>query len=118
MKSPVQTKVGAIFIPVKDIKKAKEWYCDLLNIETPNEIIADHLFVIDLDYDLKVVLDSKIYEKRIIDDVPLFHFNTSNIETAYKYVQLKGIEVLTAIQHDHFFNIRDLDGNVLMICKC
>ncbi|MGY3714691.1 hypothetical protein ACWE42_04100 [Sutcliffiella cohnii] len=36
--SPIQSKVGAIFLPVRDVKKAKTWYCKMLGIpETGKE---------------------------------------------------------------------------------
>lgn len=30
----------------------------------------------------------------------------------------KGIELTTEIEHGHWFNFKDLDGNHLMICAC
>ncbi|MEH7506960.1 VOC family protein, partial [Priestia megaterium] len=26
--NPILNEVGTVFIPVKDIKKARDWYCD------------------------------------------------------------------------------------------
>ncbi|MGG1658392.1 VOC family protein [Brevibacillus sp. NRS-1366] len=30
--SPIKTQVGSIFVPVKDIEKARSWYCQVLGL--------------------------------------------------------------------------------------
>lgn len=30
----------------------------------------------------------------------------------------KQIELVTTIQHEHYFTFKDPDGNHLMVCKC
>lgn len=49
----------------------------------------------------------------------LFNFYTNNIDDAYQYIKDKGIPIVREIERfDDFayFNIQDLDGNILMIC--
>jgi len=116
--SIILNKVGAIFIPVSDIKKAREWYCSLLDLEPTYEILLDHLCCIPMDNNgLNIVLDSKIYTKDSYARTPMFHFNTDDIHQAYQFMQEKGVEIVTNIEHGHSFNIKDPDGNMLMICK-
>ncbi|QOR67845.1 VOC family protein [Cytobacillus suaedae] len=118
MSSPVQRKVGAIFIPVKDIEFARNWYSKLLGIVPDGEIIGGHLYVIPIEGGTNIVLDSKIYSKRVIRDEPLFHFNTENIEEAYQFMREKGIHIIGDIEHGHYFNFKDPDGNVMMVSRC
>lgn len=114
----IQNKVGAIFIPVSDIEKARDWYCSLLQIEPTFEIIHGHLCCIPLENNgQNIVLDSKIYTPDVYARTPLLHFNTDNIEEAYQFMKDNGIEVITEIEHGHWFNFKDPDGNHLMICK-
>lgn len=114
---PISKEIGAIFIPVSNIEKARDWYTELLGLHTEGEILYDHLFVIPMGT-TNIVLDSKIsrLENRI--NTPLFHFNTDNIESAFNYVKQKGIELTTEIEHGHWFCFKDPDGNHLMICAC
>lgn len=49
--------------------------------------------------------------------VPSFHLLTDDIDAAYDYVKASEFEILTDIENDHWFNFKDPDGNVLMICR-
>jgi MFS family permease len=116
--SPIQSKIGATFIPVSDIERSREWYCKVLNREVEGEILFGHLFVIPLEGENGLVLDSKIFSKRSIGEAPLFHFNTDDIQQAYNYLKDAGVNIMTEIENGHWFSIKDPDGNVLMISKC
>ncbi|SHG90489.1 VOC family protein [Ornithinibacillus halophilus] len=117
MVSPILNQIGTVFIPVKDIEKARDWYCDILGFEENGEILFGHLYVLPMEA-TGIVLDSKIYSEKNIFTIPAFHFNTKDIEAAYHYMRKKGVDLITEIEHNHYFNFKDLDGNVLMICQC
>ncbi|WP_394189244.1 VOC family protein [Paenisporosarcina quisquiliarum] len=117
MKSPILNQIGTVFIPVSEIEKARDWYCDLLGLPANGDIQFGHIYVIPMN-GTGIVLDSKIYSTDKVIKTPLFHFNTENIEEAYKYMKEKDINLLTEIEHEHYFTFADPDGNHLMICKC
>lgn len=117
MKNPIKNEIGTIFIPVSDIKKARDWYCDLLGFPADGEIHHGHIYVLPMK-GTGIVLDSKIYTGDRGSTAPMFHFNTENIEESFQYILDKKVHVITDIQHGHYFNIKDPDGNMLMICKC
>jgi catechol 2,3-dioxygenase-like lactoylglutathione lyase family enzyme len=117
-KSPVHSKIGATFIPVSDIERSREWYCKILGREVEGEILFGHLYVLPLEGENGLVLDSKIFSERSIGEAPLFHFNTDNIQAAYNYLKNYGVSILTEIENGHWFKIVDPDGNVLMIAQC
>lgn len=111
-------KVGAIFVPVSNIEKAREWYCSILELEPNFEIIAGHLCCLPLDNNgLNLILDSKIYSEDSYARTPMFHFNTDDIHKAYQFMKEKAVEIITDIEHGHWFNIKDPDGKMLMVCK-
>lgn len=115
----IASKVGAIFVPVSDIEKARDWYCSILEIEPRFDIIAGHLCCIPLDNNgLNLVLDSNIYDEDAYYRNPAFHLNTDDIEEAYQFMKDRGVELITGIEHGHWFNAKDPDGNLFMICKC
>lgn len=114
--SQILNEVGAVFIPVKNIHAAKEWYCDLLGLQVEGEIIAGHLYIVPMN-GTGLVLDSKIYSTETIFQTPPFHFDTKDIEAAFSFMKERGIELVTNIENGHWFNFKDPDGNVLMICE-
>ncbi|MDQ0229327.1 VOC family protein [Metabacillus malikii] len=116
--SIVTSKVGGIFIPVKDIVAARDWYCSILEVEPTFEIIVGHLCCIPMDNNgLNIILDSKIYTEDAYARTPMFHFNTDDIYEAYRFMKERGVELVTDIEHGHSFNFKDPDGNMLMICQ-
>lgn len=117
MNSPILNQIGTVFIPVSNIEHARDWYCDILGLQADGEILFGHIYVIPMD-GTGIVLDSKIFSEENILKTPLFHFNTDNIEEAYKFLKKKKVNLITDIEHNHYFNFRDPDGNHLMICKC
>ncbi|WP_096435060.1 VOC family protein [Alteribacter populi] len=118
MLSTLERKVGTIFIPVKNVEDARDWYCNLLGVTTDGEIQFGHIYVIPLENGIDLVLDSKIFDKRYTGTAPLFHFNTKNIQQTYEEFKENGIELITEVEHDHWFNFKDPDENVLMVCQC
>ncbi|WP_379134320.1 VOC family protein [Paenibacillus sp. sgz500958] len=117
MTSPIMNQIGAVFIPVSDIEKSREWYCRLLGLPQDGEVLFGHLYVVPME-GAGIVLDSKIFTQECILTAPVFHLNTQDIDAAYDFVKHSGAEILTDIEHDHWFNFKDPDGNVLMVCRC
>lgn len=117
MDNPILNKIGTVFIPVSNIEKARDWYCDILGIKANGEVQFGHLYVITMD-GTRIVLDSKIYSEDKVFKTPAFHFNTDNIEKAFHYMKNKGVNLITEIEYNHYFNFKDPDGNILMICEC
>lgn len=115
--NPILNQIGTVFIPVSNIEEARNWYCDILGLPIDGEILFGHLYVLPMN-GTGIVLDSKIYSEDNIFKTPLFHLNTNNIEQAYEYMNGKNVELTTEIEHNHWFNFKDLDGNILMVCKC
>ncbi|OPA73729.1 glyoxalase [Paenibacillus selenitireducens] len=117
MSSPILNQVGAIFIPVQDIEQARDWYSNILGLPVEGDILHGHLYILPM-LGTGVVLDSKIYAPGRTFQTPAFHFNTEHIEEAYEFMQKHQVKLLTPIEHGHWFNFEDPDGNMLMICKC
>lgn len=115
--NPILNQIGTVFIPVSNIEEARNWYCDILGLPADGEILFGHLYIIPMN-GTGIVLDSKIYSEDNIFKTPSFHLNTNNIEQAYEHMKSKNVEITTEIEHNHWFNFKDLDGNHLMVCKC
>ncbi|AST90851.1 MULTISPECIES: VOC family protein [Sutcliffiella] len=118
--SPIQSKVGAIFIPVRDVKKAKTWYCKMLGIPETDKEELGHLFVLPLE-GVDVILDEMPMwsnkETLSVYKAPAFMFKTENINTSYEYMKKMGADLVTEVQNSQWFVCKDLDGNHIMICQ-
>jgi catechol 2,3-dioxygenase-like lactoylglutathione lyase family enzyme len=112
---PVSAQIGTVFVPVSDVRRARDWYCDMLGLPAEDSILFDHLSMLPMS-GTGLVLDSKIYSPGAVFKVPAFHFNTSDIRAAHGFMKDRGVE-LTDVNEDQWFNFRDPDGNVLMICQ-
>lgn len=115
--NPIKNQIGTIFIPVSNVEDARNWYCDILGLQAGGEILFGHLYIVPMN-GTGIVLDSKIYSEENIFKIPPFHFNTNDIEQAFEYMKSKSVEITTEIEHNHWFNFKDPDGNHLMVCKC
>ncbi|MEK3917575.1 VOC family protein [Paenibacillus sp. FSL H7-0331] len=115
--NPILNEIGTVFIPVSSIQNARDWYCDILGLPADGEILFGHLYVLPMK-GAGLVLDSKIYSENNKLNFPAFHFNTNHIQEAYQFMKSKNVELVTEIQHNQWFNFKDPDGNLLMVCKC
>ncbi|SER54936.1 VOC family protein [Salipaludibacillus aurantiacus] len=114
---PILNQIGTVFIPVSNIQRARDWYCDILGLPADGEILFGHLYIMPMK-GTGIVLDSKIFSEENTYKAPPFHFNTTNIKQAYQYMNNKNVEITTKIENNHWFNFKDPDGNHLMICQC
>ena len=64
LNSPILNQIGTVFIPVRNIEKARDWYCDILGLPADGEIQFGHLFVIPMN-GTGIVLDSRMYFEKV-----------------------------------------------------
>lgn len=118
MSSPIQNQIQTVFIPVSSIEAARDWYCDILGVPADGEILHGHLYILPMKGSAGIVLDSRIYAPENVFRIPAVQLLTDNIEQSYAYMQDKNVELVTGIEYNQWFNVKDPDGNMLMICKC
>ncbi|MBT2760635.1 MULTISPECIES: VOC family protein [Paenibacillus] len=121
--SPIKNKVGSIFIPVRDIERSRSWYCRVLGIaEDDCQVMNGHLCPLPME-GTGVILDTM--PKWGGDqpggapsiDTPAFMLLTEDLEGSLAYMKKLGVELVTEIEHNHWFVVKDPDGNKLMICR-
>ncbi|MNI78498.1 Glyoxalase-like domain protein [compost metagenome] len=121
--SPIKNKVGSIFVPVRDIEKSRSWYCRVLGLnEDECEILSGHLCPLPME-GTGVILDTmpmwggdKPGGAPSIE-TPVFMLMTDNLQGSLDYMKEIGVELVTEIEHNHWFVVKDPDGNKLMICQ-
>lgn len=113
--NPIAAQIGMVFIPVSDLHKARDWYCDVLGVPADGEILHNHLYVLPME-GTGLILDSKIYSPDAVFQIAAVVLNTGDIQNAHQHMKEKSTEV-EEIQFDKWFNFKDPDGNSLMICQ-
>lgn len=120
--SPIQRKVGGIFIPVRNVEKAKSWYCKMLGIPESGKVESGHLYVLPME-GIDVILDEmpmwggeggvevETYK------APAFMFKTGDIYASYNFMKEMGVELVTKVENYQWFVFKDLDGNHIMVCQ-
>ncbi|HEX7005325.1 MAG TPA: VOC family protein [Trueperaceae bacterium] len=121
--APVKHEVANVFVPVLDVNLSREWYRDVLGLPV-GEVVFGHLCIIELERGPSLILDQKLTPDGPADiqrgRYPLFMLATDDIDAALAHMRRHGVEVVEydgeVIQNGHWFNFRDCDGNLLMMC--
>ncbi|MBO7748539.1 VOC family protein [Paenibacillus sp. MWE-103] len=121
--SPVKPKIGGVFVPVRDIEASRRWYCRVLGLEeSACEIMNGHLCPLPMT-GAGLILDTmpqwggREPGGAPAIETPAFMLPTDDLEGALAYMKALGVELVTGIEHDHWFVVKDPDGNKLMICR-
>lgn len=110
----IRNEIGAVFVPVRDVEKARDWYCRLLGLPEGGETPFGHLYVVPMGDGSGLVLDSKGFSAPR-DGKPIFHFNTRDVPAAHARCAELGVDSLGPITDGVFFTLKDPDGNLLMV---
>lgn len=120
--SPIQRKVSSIFIPVRNVEKAKTWYCKILGIPETGKVEFGHLYVLSME-GTDVILDempmwSGSDEEGVSPYSALaFMFRTGDIYASYNFMKEMGAELVTEVENYQWFVFKDPDGNHIMVCQ-
>jgi catechol 2,3-dioxygenase-like lactoylglutathione lyase family enzyme len=122
--SPIACKVNNVFIHVSDLKKSVEWYCNLLGIPFNGDQVESPVHNIPVTSETGLTLDDHTFDPGFTlnpSNHVLFNLFVKDIDEAYQFVKDRGIPIVREIERIGdfaYFNFKDLDGNVLMICNC
>lgn len=109
----IESEIGGVFVPVRDVEAARDWYCRLLSRVPDGDVLFGHLFVVTMKGSTALLLDSKDFQGPHVSK-PVFHFNTRNLEAARSHALSVGAANVSPIVDDAFFTFNDPDGNLLM----
>ncbi|GAA0315319.1 hypothetical protein GCM10008967_02310 [Bacillus carboniphilus] len=109
---PIKNHINTLVIPVQNLKRATEFYSRLLEKPIkPDRQDGGPIYW----FDEGILLDDN-RNNQDLESFPTYMLKASNIHEAYQYVKNEGIEVVRDIQFDHYFMIKDKEGNTVMVC--
>ncbi|MEH7382136.1 VOC family protein [Bacillus sp. JJ1533] len=121
--SPIKNTMGGVFIHVTDLKKAVEWYSNILGLEFDLNSVQSPVYNIPITGTTSLTLDDHAFDPTFThapSSSPIFNFLVEDINVAYDFIQSKEIEIVRKIERvgENFawFNFKDPDGNVIMAC--
>jgi predicted enzyme related to lactoylglutathione lyase len=125
MAHPIVPKLPAVFVHVRDLRRAAEFYTQLLGLSyDPNADFGNGIYVIQLANGADLLLDANHSQHLQTRDDFAMHatcmFATQDIDAAYAWLEMQGVEIVTELYRDPnvaFFNFKDPDGNIQMICQ-
>jgi predicted enzyme related to lactoylglutathione lyase len=124
LKSLLFNKVNNVFVHVSDLKKSAEWYYALLGFPYDQEKVESPVHNIPVASETGLTLDDHTFDpgfKLKPSEHVLFNFLVDDVDEAYEFIKYKGIPIVKEIERIGdfaYFNFKDPDGNILMICNC
>lgn len=118
MHSPIQRRVGMVFIPVGEMERAIQWYSALLDLPLAETSHAGKIYNLPMEGETGVILDG--HKPVQSSSQPLCFFWTEDIAAAHRHLTALGVEILGAVEEIgsvQTLTFRDPDGNLLMVCQ-
>jgi predicted enzyme related to lactoylglutathione lyase len=119
MTSPIQNRIGNVFIPVSDMRRSVAWYSEVLGYEPGPTSHEGTIHDIPTEGETGLSLDAN---RPAFDPEgpPRFFWWTEDIEATYSFLSSLGVEIVGEIEDIGsvaFVQFRDPDGTMLMVCQ-
>jgi catechol 2,3-dioxygenase-like lactoylglutathione lyase family enzyme len=122
---PIENRVSGIFVHVSDLRRAAEWYNELLGLPLNEEMLGDGSGPVYWYYlpGTSLILDNDAHNRLNSQwtkaNAPQFMFSCRDIDAAYAYVQKKAKPLFEPERHPGmaYFNFSAPDGRVFMVCS-
>lgn len=121
MKTPIVNRMNTVFVHVADLEKSAGWYCKLLG-QKVTEPVENPVYNVKMNGATGLTLDAGPYGERERPQAglyPLFNLHTEDLQEAYSWMESEGFAVdpeITRFDDFSFFNVKDPDGHIIMIC--
>jgi len=116
--SPIQNKIGMVFIPVSDMQKAIAWYSRLLGLPLGATSHEDKIYNLPMQGETGLILDAHKPVRN--SSQPLFFFWTSDMQATYQFLKELAVEFVNPIEDIgsvSTLTFTDPDHNLLMVCQ-
>jgi predicted enzyme related to lactoylglutathione lyase len=119
MSSPIQNRIGMVFIPVSDIPRASEWYSWLFGLPLQATAHNGTIYTLPMQGEVGLILDGT--PKPVSNSSqPLCFFWTTQIQQVAEWLKQHQVEIVREIEHIgsvQTLTFMDIDNNLLMVCQ-
>lgn len=117
--SPIENRVGQVFIPVRDMARSAEWYARLLGLPAGRSSHEETIYDLPTTGETRLSLDATVPDF-VASGPPRFYFWTWDMDATVDFLNDLGAELISDvvdIGSVRFVQFRDPDGNALMVCQ-
>jgi predicted enzyme related to lactoylglutathione lyase len=116
--SPIENRVGAVFVPVSDMDRAIRWFSELLGLPVRETSHGGKIYDVETVGDVGIILDG--HREVVNSSQPLFFLMSRDSHAARRHLQVMGAPGLGDVQDiGSMWTLPfcDPDGNRLMVCQ-
>lgn len=118
MESPLQNRIGNVFVPVSDVERSVEWYSELFGLPAEDTAHEGTIYDVETTGETGLVLDAN----RPVENSsqPLCFFWTDDAEATRDFLLDLDVPVVMGpedVGSVTFVTFEDPDGNRLMACQ-
>lgn len=121
MSSPLSTRVGQVFIPVRDMRAAVEWYSRLFGFEADAGRLGHEDTIFDLPTQAPPYVCLDANQPDFVASGPArYFFLTDDLDATREHVDAIGASDVSGVEDIgslRFLTFRDPDGNLLMAAE-
>ncbi len=118
MNSPIQNRIGAVFVPVSDMQRAIRWYSTLLGVPAADPSHGGTIYDVPMAGEVNLILDANRPVQN--SSQPLLFFWTEDIHAARRFLEEQSVRLAGEIEDIGsvlVLTFTDPDGNLLMVCQ-
>jgi predicted enzyme related to lactoylglutathione lyase len=120
--SPIRNRLGAVFIPVSDIRRSAEWYATVLGQPLATTSHEGRIYAVPMAGETGLILDAHKAPPppRGAQRQTLCFFWADDVRAARIFLIEHGVEVTSDVNDIgsvSFVTFNDPDGNPLMVCQ-
>jgi len=121
MNSPLSTRVGQVFIPVRDMPAAVDWYSRLFGLDVDAGRLGHDDTIFDIPTDAPPYLCLDANQPDFVASGPArCFFLTGDLDATVAHLRVVGARDVSSVEDIgslRFVTFRDPDGNLLMAAQ-
>jgi catechol 2,3-dioxygenase-like lactoylglutathione lyase family enzyme len=117
--SPIENRIGQVFIPVRDMARSARWYSSLLGLPESEPSHEGTIYDLSTTGETRLALDANRADFDT-SGPPRFFFWTADMAATVTFLKELGVTLDSDVEDIGsvmFLQFRDPDGNPLMVCR-
>ncbi len=117
--SPIENRIGQVFIPVRNMARSARWYATLLGLPEAEPTHNATIYDLSTTGETRLALDANRPDFDTCGP-PRFFFWTTDMAATVSFLRNLGVTFDSEVQDIGsvmFIQFRDPDGNPLMVCQ-